>query len=131
MAGSRPVTPASPKIHKPKDPEPGVPLFGCGIFSLFSLLGDGKLTLALEHMQLLMTKSQDVTTNTIQYYKMLLRVIFDNTPIIPQTSKSPGCHPVTSLTPNYLCLQCPTTTTAQDRLKHGKLKAHMFCKTES
>lgn len=30
MAGSRPVTPASPKLDRPKDPEPGVPLYGCG-----------------------------------------------------------------------------------------------------
>jgi hypothetical protein len=24
------MTPASPKVHKAKDPEPGVPLYGCG-----------------------------------------------------------------------------------------------------
>ncbi|KFY26134.1 hypothetical protein V491_01453 [Pseudogymnoascus sp. VKM F-3775] len=102
------MTPASPKPNKTKDPNPGVPIYGC------------------EHIQRLLTKSQDVTTNTIQHYKMLLRVIFDNTPIIPQTSKSVDRRPVTSLIPNYLCLQCPTTTTAKDRLKHGKLKAHMF-----
>ncbi|KFY24646.1 hypothetical protein V493_05121 [Pseudogymnoascus sp. VKM F-4281 (FW-2241)] len=102
------MTPASPKPNKTKDPNPGIPIYGC------------------EHIQRLLTKSQDVTTNTIQHYKMLLRVIFDNTPIIPQTSKSVDRRPVTSLIPNYLCLQCPTTTTAKDRLKHGKLKAHMF-----
>ncbi|KFY75736.1 hypothetical protein V499_04292 [Pseudogymnoascus sp. VKM F-103] len=102
------MTPASPKPNKTKDPNPGIPIYGC------------------EHIQRLLTKSQDVTTNTIQHYKMLLRVIFDNTPIIPQTSKSVDKRPVTSLIPNYLCLQCPTTTTAKDRLKHGKLKAHMF-----
>lgn len=81
-----------------------------------------------EHIQRLLTKSQDVTTNTIQHYKMLLRVIFDNTPIIPQTSKSIDRRTVTSLMPNYLCLQCPTTITARGRSKHGKLKAHMFCR---
>ncbi|KFX92314.1 hypothetical protein V490_05451 [Pseudogymnoascus sp. VKM F-3557] len=102
------MTPASPKPNKTKDPNPGIPIYGC------------------EHIQRLLTRSQDVTNNTIQHYKMLLRVIFDNTPIIPQTSKSVDRRPVTSLIPNYLCLQCPTTTTAKDRLKHGKLKAHMF-----
>lgn len=84
-----------------------------------------------EHIQRLLTRSQDVTTNTIQHYKMLLRVIFDNTPIIPQTSKAPDNLPVTSLTANYLCLQCTTTATDEDRSKHGKLKAHMFCTVSS
>ncbi|KAI9743293.1 MAG: hypothetical protein M1818_003139 [Claussenomyces sp. TS43310] len=108
MAGSRPVTPASPKNIKVRPQEPGVPLYGC------------------EHLQRLLTKSPEVTTNTIQHYKMLLRVIFDNTPIIPQTSRSNDRPPVTSLTPNYLCLQCPSTITERERTKHGKLKAHMM-----
>lgn len=30
MDSSAPVTPASPKLIKVKDPQPGVPLFGCG-----------------------------------------------------------------------------------------------------
>lgn len=125
------MTPASPKPNKTKDPNPGIPIYGCG---RFTTIGAGNCkgpytNLDSEHIQRLLTKSQDVTTNTIQHYKMLLRVIFDNTPIIPQTSKSADRRPVTSLIPNYLCLQCPTTTTAKDRLKHGKLKAHMFCGT--
>lgn len=82
----------------------------------------------IEHIQRLLTKSPEVTTNTIQHYKMLLRVIFDKTPVIPQTTKSIDKRPVTTLKPNFLCLQCPTTCTAQDRHRHGELKAHMFCK---
>ena len=35
------------------------------------------LSLCLEHVQLLLSNSQDVTNSSIQYYKMLLRVIFD------------------------------------------------------
>jgi ubiquitin carboxyl-terminal hydrolase 22/27/51 len=65
--------------------------------------------------------------NTISHYKNCLRVIFDNTPIVPQTSKTPKNQPFTTLTPNYLCLQCTTTTTAQDRLAHGSETLHRFC----
>ena len=64
--------------------------------------------------------------SSIQYYKMLLRVIFDNTPIIPQTSKSPDNVVKTSLTSNYLCLQCSTIVSEEDRVKHGSKKSHRF-----
>jgi ubiquitin carboxyl-terminal hydrolase 22/27/51 len=65
--------------------------------------------------------------NTITHYKNCLRVIFDNTPIVPQTSKTAKNQPFTSLTPNYLCLQCTTTTTAQGRISHGTETLHRFC----
>lgn len=84
-----------------------------------------------EHLQRLLTKSQDITTNSIAHYKMLLRVVFDNTPVVPQTSKAGNGPHFTSLTPNYLCLQCPATVPEEERPKHGKLKAHMFCKNRS
>ena len=64
--------------------------------------------------------------SSIQYYKMLLRVIFDSTPIVPQTSKSPDNVVTTSLTSNYLCLQCSTIVTEEDRAKHGSKKSHRF-----
>ncbi|KAI0599668.1 ubiquitin carboxyl-terminal hydrolase [Biscogniauxia sp. FL1348] len=105
---ARPTTPASPKNVKIKSPTPGTPLFGC------------------EHVQLLLSNSQDVTNSSIQYYKMLLRVIFDNTPIVPQTSKSPDGVVTTSLTSNYLCLQCSTIVPEEDRAKHGNKKSHRF-----
>ena len=76
-----------------------------------------------------MTKSQDSAHQTIKSYKKLLQVIFGNTPIISQTSKSPDDPPVTSLTPNYLCLQCSATCTAKDRPKHGALTKHRLCKS--
>lgn len=66
--------------------------------------------------------------NTINHYKNCLRVIFDNTPIVPQTSKTAKNQPFTSLTPNYLCLQCTTTTTAQGRIAHGTETLHRFCR---
>ena len=85
--------------------------------------------LGIEHTQRLLTKSPEVTTNTIQHYKMLLRVIFDNEPLIPQTSQDIiSRRPVTTLTPNFLCLQCPTTCTIRERSLHGQMRAHMFCK---
>jgi ubiquitin carboxyl-terminal hydrolase 22/27/51 len=63
----------------------------------------------------------------VAHYKMILRGIFDSAPIVPQTSKSADNTPITSLTSNYLCLQCPTTLTEEDRLKHGTKKSHRFC----
>lgn len=65
--------------------------------------------------------------STIQYYKMLLRVVFDKTPAIPQTFKNTDGVVATSLTPNYLCLQCSTIVAEEDREKHGQKKSHRFC----
>lgn len=59
---------------------------------------------------------------------MLLRVIFDNTPLVPQTCKGPDGQIVTSLTSNYLCLQCSTIVPEEERSKHGNKKSHRFCK---
>lgn len=80
---------------------------------------------------LLSSGSTDRLKNTVNHYKNCLRVIFDNTPIVPQTSKTAKNLPFTTLTPNYLCLQCTTTTTAQDRIKHGTETLHRFCMPSS
>jgi ubiquitin carboxyl-terminal hydrolase 22/27/51 len=79
-----------------------------------------------EHVELLFSNSQDVINSSIQYYKMLLRVIFDNTPLVPQTYKNPENIVATSLTSNYLCLQCSTIVPEEDRAKHGQKKSHRF-----
>ncbi|RGP71833.1 ubiquitin carboxyl-terminal hydrolase 22 27 51 [Fusarium longipes] len=104
---ARPTTPASPKNVRVKSPVPGLPMFGC------------------EHIQLLLSKNQEVMNSSITHYKLILRGIFDATPIVPQTSTLDG-RPVTSLTSNYLCLQCPSTVTEEERLKHGTKKQHRF-----
>lgn len=78
-------------------------------------------------MQLLLSQSQEVMNSSIAHYKMILRGIFDSTPIVPQTSTNQEGRPITSLTSNYLCLQCPSTVSEEDRLKHGNKKAHRFC----
>jgi ubiquitin carboxyl-terminal hydrolase 22/27/51 len=75
---------------------------------------------------MLLTQSQEVMNSSISHYKMILRGIFDTSPIVPQTSTSPDGRPITSLTSNYLCLQCPTTLAEEDRLKHGTKKSHRF-----
>lgn len=106
---ARPVTPASPKNVKVKSPIPGSPMFGC------------------EHVQALLSKGQETMNSSIAHYKIILRGIFDSTPIVPQTSTNPEGRPITSLTSNYLCLQCPTTVSEEDRLKHGSKKQHRFC----
>lgn len=80
-----------------------------------------------EHVQLLLSQSQEVMNSSIAHYKMILRGIFDTSPIIPQTSTNPEGRPVTSLTSNYLCLQCPVTVEEADRLDHGTEKLHRFC----
>lgn len=54
-------------------------------------------------------------------------VVSDTTPIIPQTSKTPAGQALTTLTPNYLCLQCEVTTTASGRVEHGMETKHRFC----
>lgn len=72
-------------------------------------------------------QTQEVTNTSIQHYKMILRSIFDNNTLVPQTSKAPDGQAVTSLTSNYLCLQCPSTLTEEERTKHGKQKSHRFC----
>ncbi|PHH69609.1 hypothetical protein CDD80_6613 [Ophiocordyceps camponoti-rufipedis] len=101
-------TPASPRNVKVKSPSPGNPMFGC------------------EHVQLLLSQGQEVMNSSIAHYKMILRGIFDATPIVPQTSTNHEGRPITCLTSNYLCLQCPTTVSEEDRLKHGSKRSHRF-----
>lgn len=130
---ARPTTPASPKNVKVNSPVPGTPLFGCGQFciphaSRRCILYDLILTPRIEHVQLLLSNSQDVTNSSIQYYKMLLRVIFDKDPIIAQTSKTTDGQITTSLTSNYLCLQCSAILPEEERAKHGNKKSHRFCR---
>ncbi|KAI0857547.1 ubiquitin carboxyl-terminal hydrolase [Xylaria cubensis] len=105
---ARPTTPASPKNVKVNSPVPGTPLFGC------------------EHVQLLLSNSQDTMNSSIQYYKMLLRVIFDKDTLIAQTSKALDGQITTSLTSNYLCLQCSAILPEEERVKHGNKKSHRF-----
>jgi hypothetical protein len=106
---TRPTTPSSPKTVKVKAPVPGMPLYGC------------------EHVQQLFSQGQDTINTSIFHYKIILRKIFDQPPIVPQTSKSADGQPITNLTPNYLCLQCPTTLVQEDIGKHGSKKSHRFC----
>ena len=82
---------------------------------------------AAEHLQRLFNQDQATTNTSIQHYKAILRSIFDTTPLIPQTAKAIDGQIVTSLTPTYLCLQCPSTLTEDDRAKHGTRKSHRFC----
>lgn len=105
---ARPTTPASPKNAKIKSPVPGAPVYGC------------------EHVERLFTQNQEVINTSISHYKMILRVLFDHSPLTPQTARSLNGQSVTSLTSNYLCLQCPTILTEEERLKHGTKKSHRF-----
>ncbi|KAM0742839.1 hypothetical protein ACQRIT_003016 [Beauveria bassiana] len=79
-----------------------------------------------EHVQLLLSQGQEVINSSIAHYKMILRGIFDTNPIVPQTSTNKEGRPITTLTSNFLCLQCPTTVSEEDRLGHGNKKSHRF-----
>jgi ubiquitin carboxyl-terminal hydrolase 22/27/51 len=132
MASSRAITPASPKVIKIKAAKPGVAQFGCGEHCQISpriqstALRASSHPLA-EHIQGFLSGPPERLEKTIMHYKNCLRVIFDHTPIVPQTSKSSKGQVLTSLTPNYLCLQCSTTTTEHDCLEHGNETSHRFC----
>lgn len=78
-------------------------------------------------MQTLLQQSPEITNNSIAHYKMILRGLFDSKPIVSQTSVNSDGLPVTSLTPTYMCLQCPTTLTDENYLKHGNKTSHRFC----
>lgn len=80
---------------------------------------------------MLLSQSQDTTNQSVHHYKMILRNIFEQTPLVPQTSKNNDGQPVTSLTANYLCLQCSSIVSEEERLKHGNKKQHRFCKLAS
>ncbi|KAK0714340.1 hypothetical protein B0T21DRAFT_387061 [Apiosordaria backusii] len=108
MSSARPATPASPKNYKVKPAQQGQPMYGC------------------EHLQKLFNQDQATTNTSIQHYKAILRTIYDQTPLISQTAKTVDNQVVTTLTPTYLCLQCPSTVTEDDRIKHGTKKSHRF-----
>ena len=82
-----------------------------------------------EHVEkfLMNPDSRDLMEKTVQHYKTCLRVIFENTPIIPQTAKTSKDQAFTTLTPNYLCIQCSVTTTDKGRRMHGEETKHRFC----
>lgn len=140
MASSGPATPASPKVVKVKSPQPGVPLYGCGEFHLnlclpkmgFSLASTNADSIMSEHVQLFLSSGPgDRLEKTVQHYKDSLRAIFDKDPKeigAIQTSKGVKGQPLTTITPNYLCLQCTAITTTTGRIEHGGETLHRFCK---
>ncbi|KAH6668604.1 ubiquitin carboxyl-terminal hydrolase [Plectosphaerella plurivora] len=104
----RPTTPMSPKVARVKSPSPGMPTYGC------------------EHVQRLFSQSPEVMNQSVHHYKMILRNIFEQMPVVPQTSKSAEGAVITSLTSNCLCLQCSAIVQEDERLKHGNKKNHRF-----
>jgi ubiquitin carboxyl-terminal hydrolase 22/27/51 len=123
---SAPATPAKTEKVRIKGPVTGTPLFGCEHVQRLFGAGSG------------LTGGQEATTAAstangsgglaacVQHYKSILRCIFDNVPLIAQTTRGPEGQAITSLTSNYLCLQCPTIVSEDDRIKHGSNKQHRF-----
>ena len=81
-----------------------------------------------EHVQRLFNQDQATTNTSIQHYKAILRNILDLPAVSAQTAKAMDNGAITtSLTPTYLCLQCPSILTEEDLSKHGNRKSHRFC----
>ena len=81
---------------------------------------------ALEHLQSLFEghKKHSVTN-----YTSIQEVIHDRNNIKAQTPKGRADGRLSvSLTPTYLCLQCPGVHTPEARDKHWEVKGHSFCK---
>ncbi|SPO05086.1 related to ubiquitin-specific protease 22 [Cephalotrichum gorgonifer] len=103
------ATASSPtKTVRVNPPAPGKPMFGC------------------EHLERLLTSSQDNLNQSIGHYKLMLRKIFDGPAGPLQVTKNANGGGSYALTSNYLCLQCPVLVTEEDRIKHGSKKAHRF-----
>jgi ubiquitin carboxyl-terminal hydrolase 22/27/51 len=77
-----------------------------------------------------MAMGQDVINNSIQHYRLILRAIFDQEPLIVQTSKgteTSSLAGIVHLTPTSLCLQCSIIVPEEERNKHASKKQHRFC----
>lgn len=118
-------------------PTKGTPMYGCGKYflgiqdrqSILSLGTGTPLTPAAEHTQMLLTQPQENINTCINNYKSILRRIFDDvSQTIPQTARNGSGQVVTTITSNYLCLQCPDIVTEDGIPQHGDKKAHRFCK---
>ena len=125
MPPSRPQTPADVQV---KEPQQGVPRYGCRMASLrLQPCTDGANKSLTAHLQQFLGPGpQTRLKETISHYKDCLGVVLDGNPIVRQTSKAKE-QPLVTLRPNYLCLQCSATTTEQNRLAHGEQTKHRFC----
>ena len=132
---AKPSTQSSPKAVKLKAPASTITLtgasYGCGNFgsfisSLFSLI-----ELCAEHLQSIFREHKKISATQ---YKYILQAIFNSNSALSQTPRSlkgSEGRPITSLTPTYLCLQCPGIFTKQLRDKHWEEKSHAFCEMRS
>lgn len=86
------------------------------------------LTQRTDHVQLILSRNQETTNTCIQHYKSALRAIYDAPPMIAQTNKSlAGSIISTTLSSNYLCLQCSLVISENEIDTHGSQKSHRFC----
>ncbi|RKF73022.1 putative ubiquitin carboxyl-terminal hydrolase 8 [Golovinomyces cichoracearum] len=101
-------TPGPPTSLKIKPSQNGVPQFGC------------------VHLQRHLT--EDVTSGEkhLRMYTECLRCIVDGDPALPQTSQTSKGLPLVTLTPNYLCIQCNTTTSEKCCKRHSDQNSHRF-----
>lgn len=107
-------------------------MFGCGKYKSYSVQQQpavSALTQHTDHVQLVLTRNQETTNSCIQHYKSALRAIYDGPPKIAQTHKSLANSSVvrTTLSSNYLCLQCSLVVNEAEIDAHGSQKSHRFC----
>ncbi|KAF1982070.1 ubiquitin carboxyl-terminal hydrolase 2 [Aulographum hederae CBS 113979] len=79
-----------------------------------------------EHLQSLLKENRKMT---MQQYVLLVQTVNDRHSLLLHTYKehvAADGRPVSSLTPTYLCLQCPNVFTEEGRDKHWESKSHGF-----
>ncbi|KZF18900.1 ubiquitin carboxyl-terminal hydrolase 2 [Xylona heveae TC161] len=82
-----------------------------------------------EHLQELLSHSQETIQSSLRGYIALQRAIFTKHSMVSQTAKFiKGRYErqFTSFTPTYLCLQCPTICTQEEKTSHWNSKRHSF-----
>ncbi|KAI9773463.1 MAG: hypothetical protein M1840_007680 [Geoglossum simile] len=106
-------TTSSPKANKRAKTTnwSAVPIYGC------------------DHLQRLLTQSQNTKAQTIKHYAMLLEVLSEKSKVIAQTyrktDRGDGVS-ITSIRSTHLCLQCGVISNSKDSYGHSKFKQHIF-----
>ncbi|KAF2835971.1 ubiquitin carboxyl-terminal hydrolase 2 [Patellaria atrata CBS 101060] len=107
---------ASPKLTKAKASTTTMPSLSLSV------------SYGCEHIQEIFKQLRKVS---LREYALIQTSIHDRHSVISQTLRSPQVassgRPVPCLTPTYLCLQCPSVNTPEQRDDHWKSKSHAFC----
>jgi len=119
-------------INKPVVPQSveATVSYGCGLSSRPSSLLCTNYNLP-EHVQTLLKESRKMTYTTYTYMIQTLHARHPTITHTHRTLKEQSNKPFVSLSPTYLCLQCPSVYTEDARDAHFEDKGHAFCKGQS